>query len=168
MAKKTIVYSIRGYQPEQVEVAGVKLGVLKRVKEDWNEKVLRSRQGPLDALISYATRMTRDKELQDLGYVEVTVEAPGLVVTHGDRPRYEWANMLFPSPSKLIRVGVVRGKTSEGGKYQVSSGEIEWHDVSGGDYYVFEGSCESPSDVLMVILDTENGRRIITQCKSSS
>jgi hypothetical protein len=168
LAKKTIVYSIRGYQPEIIEAAGVKLGVLKRVKEDWNEKVLRSRQGPLDALINYATRMTRDKELRDLGYVEVTVEAPGLVVTHGDRPKYDWTSLLFPSPSKLIRIGVVRGKSSEGGKYQVTPDDIEWHDVSHGDYYVFEGICEAPSDVLMVILDTENGRRILTQCKSSS
>ncbi len=168
LAKKTIVYNVSGYSPEVLKVRGIKLGVLKRVKEDWKEKALRSRQGPLDALLNYATRLSRDKELRDLGYVEVTVEAPGLVVTHGDRPNYEWSEMLFPSPSKLIRIGIVRKKETDSGKFQVESKDIKWIDVASKDVYVFEGFCEAPEDVLLVILDTEKGRRTLTQCKPSS
>ncbi|MCE4606539.1 MAG: hypothetical protein F7B59_04310 [Desulfurococcales archaeon] len=168
MAKKTIIYSISGYSPEVLEVKGIRLGVLKRVKEDWKEKALRSRQGPLDALLGYATRLSKDRELRDLGYVEVTVEAPGLVVTHGDKPNYDWSEMLFPSPSKLIKIGIVRKKDSESGKFQVDSGHIKWVDVASEDAYIFEGFCEAPEDVLLVILDTEKGRRILTQCKPSS
>ncbi|MCE4615087.1 MAG: hypothetical protein F7B60_06135 [Desulfurococcales archaeon] len=168
MAKKTIIYNVSGYSPDILKVKGIKLGVLKRVKEDWKEKKLRSRQGPLDALLSYATRVSKDKELRDLGYVEVAVEAPGLVVTHGDRPNYDWDEVLFPSPSKLIRIGVVRKKETDSGKFQVEDKDIKWIDVASKEVYVFEGFCEAPEDALLVILDTEKGRRTLTQCKPVS
>ncbi len=165
--KKTLVY-MKGFKADTIEVGGVRLGVLRRVSEEWREASLKGVRSPLDALINYASRISKEKKLRDADYVEVTVEAPGLVVTHGGNPGYEWGEALCFKPSRLLRVGIVEAGDEAAGKYELKEDNINWYNVKDEDVYVFEGFCESEKNPLLVILECEDERRILTQCKPGS
>jgi hypothetical protein len=59
--------------------------------------------------------------------------------------------MMFPRPVRLVRLGV---KLRENG--------IRWYRVS-EELYVYQGKLELPEDVELVVLDTEEGVRVVTR-----
>ncbi len=166
---KVMVF-IRGFKSNELVLGPVKLGVLKLEREEWEEKSVRKGLTAVDTLLEYAARIRRYPWTRDMDYVEIIVEGKGLRAMYGGRPGYKWRRMIFPSPSRLIRVGIASlGEAS--GKTVINESSIEWfHVPEEGEFYVFEGDCSiSVEGKGLVVVETSDGRRILTDeaCSAS-
>ena len=168
------VARVRSYQKVYARVGPVVLGVLRLVGVDEFEE-----EGDPYDTVAYVLE-TRSKTSD---YVEVEVELISRSKAHESLPdrfvRGEYnptlrggGKPLYPRPSRLLRVGVVRvGRVLErmgesgGGYARLGQEDIEWHRPR-GEVYVFEGEVEAPEDVAYVIIEADHGARWVRTLKT--
>lgn len=182
---------VRRYKAEELEVGEVVLGVLRLKGEEERE----ASGNPLEVLLSTAEAEARGRR-PDTDYYEVIVEDGETRRVLGEGPRYTWGRRLAFKPERLLRVGIVRRnalnplvsappseeeleeaelaeKLAGGesvGAYVFKLDDVEWHDVE-GEVYVYEGTLAlrdpETSNVALVILETESGRRYLRVSRAS-
>ncbi len=159
-AKKTSKVNIRVFEPVKLEFrGGLKIGALRVVKEYSVEE----KGDALDVLIRVVERLAIAGE----SFFEARVEGSTLEVM-GEAPEQGSSGnkvLLAGYPSRLKRIGVLRYEDLsplEGGidAYAVTLDKVKWYRPR-GEYYVFEGELEAPSDVYLLVVETESDRRII-------
>lgn len=157
MAREKLKIAVRWYNAGTIKVDGVTIGVLKPLKTVESVEV----GDPIDVMLKVAEDNARQKKGE---YLEIIVEGSELREIMGESPRYKSTRLLFPIPSRLRRVGIVKFRllkeSREGGYFTFSAGDVEWHDIN-EEVYVYEGKLEAPSDVLFIVLDTDRGLRIV-------
>lgn len=144
---------VRCFKAETARIGGVGLLLHRLVSSD----SLKETGDVYDAIAGITEAYLKERGC-DL--VEVEVEGSQARIIHGDSREYQGPRLLFPRPSRLYRLGVLRGSalTRVEGYYVVDEGGIEWYEP-GKDYYVYESRLEAPDDVIYVIIDSEHGRR---------
>ncbi len=151
--------TIRMYKPEIIRVGKVilKTYVLMEDKTKIEELDVKTRKPEVESLLAKLFSVKREilsevKEEDVL--VSIDVEGKGFALHMGDSSRGDSEkNILFPKPSKLIRVGVISDK-----------GGVKWYKPPRDkEYYVYEGFIEIPENAIGVIIDTEAGSRVITR-----
>ncbi len=158
---------VRRYRAEEMRFGPVTLGVLVLAGEE--EREVRARD-PVEAMLGAVEELGRTR-YQD-GYIEVFVEGGEPRLVHGEKVGYRWRRRLAMRPTRLRRVGVIRrGHLAplKGGvdAYKVKLDSVEWHDAPDG-VYVYEGKLEvDGDDVVLVVLDTEDGRYYLRPPASS-
>ncbi len=162
------ILKVRVFKPEVLSIDSLKIKALRLIKEEWNEIEIRKRSELISALYSVATTYSfKFKKHIDDGIVEATAEGIGIVVGDAEGSIKGANKLLWPSVSKLLRVGVIKGPLEKIASLDMTSGinlneNIEWHDISREDeIFIFEGDIEAPEDVVAVVLKTEDGERII-------
>ncbi|MEB3780392.1 MAG: hypothetical protein GSR85_09235 [Desulfurococcales archaeon] len=157
MPREKLRVTVKWYTADTITIGGVSIGVLKP------SKVVESVEigDPIDTMLRIAEDNAR---LKKGDYFEVVVEGSEIREIIGETPRYRWSRPLFPVPSRLRRIGIVRvsdvKESIEGGFFTFTRDDVEWHTVE-EEIYVYEGKLEAPSDVLFVILDTDRGLRMV-------
>lgn len=154
--KVDAIIHIRVFRPLITRVGGIVIKVYEPVDElESMEKVeLRTRKDAMDAVYN---KLQKDRTATLQRYrnmlVEVDAEGKGFVLSMGEStepPEGLKPEMLFPRPSRLLRLGVVR------------DGTIKWtRPRRGAHHYVYEGIVEIPRDADAVVIETERGRRVI-------
>ncbi|MCS7107518.1 MAG: hypothetical protein NZ902_05405 [Acidilobaceae archaeon] len=71
--------------------------------------------------------------------------------------------ILHPRIARLRRVAVIRQKDlqQELGYYKVNLESVKWTSVESG-VYVFDGKVRAPPDVIMLVLETDDGIQHVT------
>jgi len=152
--------TIRWFRYEKRRYGPVELGVLVPYKTHVSEEV----GDPIQIMLSVVETVSRSKEGD---YFEVRVSTPGREDIMGETPRYKGARQLFPYPTRLLRVGILRlgrireaSQELEGDYFRVSKDHYEWYDED-EEVYVYEGHVEAEDDVVSIYLETQEGPRII-------
>jgi len=91
------------------------------------------------------------KRARSNSLVVIEVSGKGFAYKHGGKLEDTGEErLLFPAPSKLVRLGVYR------------DGRLAWfRPKKGEELYVYEGLIDAPPDVDFVIIETESGSRVI-------
>ncbi|MGC9072257.1 MAG: hypothetical protein ACP5HK_06155 [Acidilobus sp.] len=112
----------------------------------------------LDAIISAAEQATRSRR-GDFAVLESEGGETRYVLGEGIKDR-TGTRLLYPIPSRLVRVGVVRlGQLSQAlreGAASFNLGSVEWYDAPPGTY-VYDGPLKAEEDVEYVLFHLENG-----------
>lgn len=157
--------TIKVYDSETIDLGGVRLSVLRL-----RERVASEESGDkVDAVLRAVERESRKPRGS---YFEVEAEEGEHRIIMGESPRYPGSRMLFPRPARLLRVGVLRAgdlasRRSDGGGAALPADRISWHEPP-GEFYVYESKVEAPGDVLLLIIDTDLGRRYLRLQRAST
>lgn len=163
MAKGKVRVKVVWYELSEIAYGGVSLEVLRPVKEYVTEEA----GDPVDLIL----RVSEESSKASLGdYFEVIVEDREMRRIMGEAPRRGYkqkkgVERIFPRPSRLLRVGILKGKSRVEGAMELGIEDAEWHSPR-ANLYIYEGKVKLGDDVVALIIDTENGRSIITRSRS--
>ncbi|MDM7274969.1 MAG: hypothetical protein P3X22_002440 [Thermoprotei archaeon] len=153
-----IVLKIRRFMRDSLSFGGLRLHVL-RLREVEERQVSGD---PLDAALGI---LEEESKAPGPGYVVVEVQSGRGKSIMGEVLGESRGSLLFPKPSRLRRVGIVRvdalSSRVESGIVRLKESDIEWFNVEGEDVYVFDSPLEAPENIAYVIVDAEDGRRYV-------
>ncbi|MFN4046552.1 MAG: hypothetical protein ACK4H7_04350 [Acidilobaceae archaeon] len=154
----SVVLKIRRFTRDSLSFRDLRINVL-RLREVEERQVSGD---PLDAALGI---LEEESKASGPGYVVVEVQSPRGRSLMGEVLGESRGSLLFPKPSRLRRVGVVRvnvlSSRIESGIVKLRDSDVEWFNVEGEDVYVFDSPVEAPEDIAYVIVDTEDGRRYV-------
>lgn len=154
----SVVLKIRRFTRDSLSFRDLRINVL-RLREVEERQVSGD---PLDAALGI---LEEESKASGSGYVVVEVQSPRGRSLMGEVLGESRGSLLFPKPSRLRRVGVVRvnvlSSRIESGIVKLRDSDVEWFNVEGEDVYVFDSPVEAPEDIAYVIVDTEDGRRYV-------
>ncbi len=154
----SVVLKIHRFARDSLNFGSLKIHVL-RLKEVEERQVSGD---PLDAALGI---LERESRASGPGYVMVEVQSPGSRSFMGEVLGESRGSLLFPKPSKLKRVGIVRvdvlSSRIESGIVKLRDSDIEWFNVEGEDVYVYDSPVEAPEEIAYIVVDTEDGRRYV-------
>ena len=110
--------------------------------------------------LEVVARIMEEELKSNVDYVLLEVSGHGFRSYFGEGSR-SGGIQLFPKPSRLRRIGLVRSSKLElgAGYYRFRESDIEWFGV-GEEYYVYDSIVEAPEDVIFLVVDTVDGRSI--------
>lgn len=156
-SRTRFLVGIRVLEPKMVTLGPVVLKCYVPAHEEMEEREVELKGAALlkDAAVAEALRLKKSlaKRCREGSLVIVEVSAKGFVYRSCwyVKPRSEEKGLLFPSPARLIRLGVFR------------NGSLEWYKPDSGlEVYVYEGWVDAPNDVKLVIMETEEGSRVLS------
>jgi len=136
-----------------LELGDVRLTVLKPLG-------LEERQVAGDPLETAAKIVEEELGRGGVDYVILELSGPGFKSYFGEGSK-SGGSFLFPKPSKLLRVGLVRASklvpVGEAGYYRFREEDIEWLSVK-EEVYVYDLLVEAPEDIVFIVVDTVDGR----------
>ena len=158
--KRKLSVTVVWYKIEEVSIGGVVLETLKPVKKFESVEA----GSPIDIMLKIAEQNMKSR-VGD--YFEIIVEGSDeLRQIMGEAPSHtrekgedSEARPLYRKPARLLRIGVLTGDVSDN-PVELDLSKAKWYRVK-GEYYVFEGRVEAPEGVVLVVLDTDQGRSVI-------
>ncbi len=143
-----------------VTVGPVELEALMKVGE---EEVSRSARDVLDAIISETSELLAQRRA-DLFIVEGESGDTKYVIGEGVKDR-SGTRLISFRPQRLVRLGIIRlpelQRAIQGEGYaKLNLNSIEWYDVP-PDIYVYDGPIKAPDDVEYLVLQLEDGFRVL-------
>ena len=160
---------IRRFKASKVKAGPVHVGVLRLVNIEKREESLEKGRDAIELALEHV-----EHGPEPYSFVEVIIEVGGARLVIGEGEGSGDRRLSF-RPERLLRVGVVRRKAlkpvSDVEEYQAPGvsafhfklDDVEWYKVR-GNVYVYEGYVElgdGAGDVVLVILETETGRRYL-------
>ncbi len=153
------IVNIRVFQPEIIKIRNIVLKIYKPVDSETRleEITVYTSRDVIDALNERIERMKKKlaRELPK-GLIDIQIEGKGFALHLGDytEETEEKRILIFPRPSRLMRLGVLRTSQEEV--------KVEWIKKSfRNELYVYEGFLEIPKGIDAVVLETENGTRVL-------
>ncbi len=165
MMRINVIAKIRVFKLIDVTKDIVKLRALKLINEEWKEDVINYTGDLHNVISSYAYSMaySKLKSLSDYEYyVEVEITAPGYSAIEGVGNIELAYPLLFPRPARLYKIGVVAEDKHSLQENGIDLGNIKWIDFSDDDIYVYEGLINIELPWKSLILETEQGIRVVT------
>lgn len=142
----------------------VKLKILRLIDEEWREEDIEYEGDLQNVISSYAHNLAYSK-LKKLGkgyYVEVEITAPGYSAAEGVGEFDSTYPLLFPRPARLCRIGIISKNNNVGKEDGISLENIKWIDFTIDEVYVYEGLIEVAGEWQSIIIETDQGTRVIT------
>lgn len=155
----TIVVSVKVLEPrlKNLGPAVIKCYVSNPQMERIEEKALVVEGDIFESIAAEIKKIKRElrKNVSPRSLIIIEVTGKGFVYRVGGKIEETGEEaLLFPSPSKLIRMGFF------------GNGRLIWHrPAQGEELYIYEGIIDVPEDVEYVIIETENGSRVINTVK---
>jgi hypothetical protein len=149
---------VRWFKRRTLTIGPVELEVMNPVADD----VMDVKGSVLDAMLSEAERLMRERKGD---FVIITGESPETKYVIGEGVRDRTATrQLSHTPKKLLRLAVIRTGTLSSvqseGMARLNLSSLEWYDAP-PDTYVFDGPLKAEDDVEYVVLQLEDGVRVI-------
>jgi hypothetical protein len=150
-----MVWSIRVLEPKLISIGPVvlKCYVNKPELEKIYEKTLSVKENLFETISKEVIKTKKEisKKAKSNSLVLIEVSGKGFAYKHGGKIEDAGEEkLLFPAPSKLIKIGV----------YQ--KGKLSWFKPKKGEeIYVYEGIIDVPEDVDFVVIDTDNGSHVL-------
>ncbi len=155
-----VLLRTRVLRPYLLKLGPLAIRGLVVVDESWGETRVREKKDSvklLHSLYNVAANRTYRAVKSGGGFVETEAVGIGAAALDGDGSYSEAKALMFPKPSRLIRVGVAWA-----GRAVEKLDDMDWYEVPAQlEFYIYEGSVEAEKPWEMLVLDTEDGQRII-------
>lgn len=147
-------FRVRRFNRDTIAIGEVKLGVYRMVEE----KIVTESGDPVERMVAILER----EEKMPGDYVVVQHIESSRVFGESLSKERRSGLLLFPTMTRLKRLAIIRAEdlAEAEGAYRLKEGALSWIDIA-EDVYVYDASVEAPENVVAIILETENGRRMI-------
>lgn len=155
-----MLWSIKVLEPKLINIGPVVLKCYfnRPELEKIYEKTLSVKENIFETLSKEVIKTKKEisKKAKSNSIVLIEVSGKGFAYKHGGKIEDSGEEkLLFPAPSKLIKIGVFQ------------QGKLLWFKPKKGEeIYVYEGIIDFPEDVDFVIIDTENGSHVLVNEKT--
>ena len=160
----SINIKIRRFIRETINVADIKLTVLKLVEEE-------EKQVYGDPLEVVARILEEEPGSKSLDYVTIEVQDQNSKRIVGEGFKRRGGVLAYPKPAQLRRVGIVRTQTlkpaGETGYYKFREEDIEWYSIEDERIHVHDLTIEAPQNIAFLVIETNEGRSIARIQRSS-
>ncbi len=155
-----VLLRTRVLRPQVLELGPISIRGLVVEDESWGETRVREKKDRvklIHSLYNVASNRTYRAVKSIGGFVETEAVGIGAAALDGDGSYSEARVLLYPKPSRLLRVGVAWA-----GEKVEKLEDLDWYEVPAHlEFYVYEGVIEAEKPWDFIVLDLEDGQRII-------
>lgn len=155
-----VMLRTRTLRPQVLNLGPISIKGLVVEDESWGETRLREKKDRIKlihSLHNVASNRTH-RAVKSAGvFVETEAVGIGAAALDGDGSYSGARILLYPKPSRLLRVGVAWA-----GKRVEKLEDLDWYEVPAHvEFYVYEGGIEAEKPWDLIVLDLEDDQRIV-------
>jgi len=155
-----VLLRTRVLRPQVLELGPISIRGLVVEDESWGETRVREKKDRIKlihSLYNVASNRTYRAVKSIGGFVETEAVGIGAAALDGDGSYSEAQILLYPKPSRLLRVGIAWA-----GEKVEKLEDLDWYEVPAHlEFYVYEGGIEAEKPWDLIVLDLEDGQRIL-------